>query len=52
MPFVSAKQREYLRRHEPAVYRKWVREHGTKVVPTAKGGRASGSALPKPRRKA
>jgi hypothetical protein len=36
MPFRSAKQRAFLRRRKPKIYQKWVREHGTTVVPTKK----------------
>lgn len=36
MPFRSKKQREYLRRNNPEVYKKFVKEHGTKIVPLKK----------------
>ena len=33
MPFRSARQRAYLRRHRPEVYRRWVKKYGRKVRP-------------------
>jgi murein L,D-transpeptidase YcbB/YkuD len=32
VPFKSPEQREYLRRHHPEVYRRWVRKYGHKPV--------------------
>ena len=31
MPFKSRKQREYLKINEPEIYKKWKKEHGTKI---------------------
>ena len=31
MPFKSKKQREYLKINEPKIYKKWKKEHGTKI---------------------
>jgi len=36
MPFKSKKQRDYLKINEPEIYRKWKREHGTKIQPKKK----------------
>lgn len=36
MPFKSKKQREYLKKNKPEVYKKFVKEHGTKIVPPKK----------------
>lgn len=32
MPFRSAKQRAFLKINKPEIYKKWVAEHGTKIV--------------------
>ena len=31
MPFRSKKQREYMRRNKPALYKKWKKKYGTKI---------------------
>lgn len=36
MPFRSVEQREFLKRVHPDIYKRWVREHGTKIVPSKK----------------
>jgi hypothetical protein len=32
MPFQSKKQRSYMKRRLPKLYKKWKKEHGTKIV--------------------
>jgi len=31
MPFKSAKQRSYLKRKKPKIYKRWVKKYGRKV---------------------
>lgn len=31
MPFVSRKQRDYLKINKPDIYRKWKKKYGTKI---------------------
>lgn len=31
MPFTSIKQRSFLRRQKPKVYKKWVKKYGKKI---------------------
>ena len=38
MPFKSEKQRRYLWAKEPAIARKWTKEHGSKPVKKKSGG--------------
>lgn len=33
MPFRSKKQRNYLKREEPGVYKRWKKKYGTKIRP-------------------
>jgi len=33
MPFRSKRQRSYLKREKPNVYKKWVRKYGTSIRP-------------------
>lgn len=34
MPFQSRKQRSYLRREKPKIYKKWKKKYGTKIKKT------------------
>ena len=36
MPFKSKKQKSYLKREKPKIYRKWKKKYGTKIK---KGGK-------------
>jgi hypothetical protein len=36
MPFKSEKQKKYLQINEPEIYKKWKKEHGTKIQPSKK----------------
>ena len=36
MPFRSKKQRSYLKREKPSVYRRWVKKYGRRIRPKKK----------------
>jgi hypothetical protein len=36
MPFRSYKQEAFLKHNHPDIYRKWLKEHGSKPVPSKK----------------
>ena len=36
MPFKSKKQRDWMKINKPEIYKKWKKEHGTKIKPGKK----------------